>query len=80
MNKFMCMNYIITLKNVLENETLALDIMTTQLLITKEEMMELEIFAKWIKKWELTKDSYIIQMRQKDKELSHDSTKMAKQL
>jgi hypothetical protein len=40
------MNYIITLKNVLENETLALDIMTTQLLITKEEMMELEIFAK----------------------------------
>ncbi len=46
MNKFMCMNYIITLKNVLENETLALDIMTTQLLITKEEMMELEIFAK----------------------------------
>jgi hypothetical protein len=46
MNKFMCMNYIITLRNVLENETLALDIVTTQLLITKEEMMELEIFAK----------------------------------
>jgi predicted nucleic acid-binding Zn-ribbon protein len=39
---------------------------TTQLLITKEEMMELEIFVKWIK--------------QKDKKPSHDSTKITRQL
>jgi hypothetical protein len=39
------MNYIITLRDV-EDETLILDIVTTQLLITKEEMMVLEIFVK----------------------------------
>jgi hypothetical protein len=45
MNKILCMNYIITLKDV-EDETLTLDIVTAQLLITKKEMMELEIFVK----------------------------------
>lgn len=75
----LCLNYIITLRDV-EDETLTLDIVTTQLLITKEEMMELEIFVKWIKEWGLTKDSYVLQMKQKDKKPSHDSTKITRQL